>query len=365
MRMFWATRFGGSVLCLLAFALPISAQAAVLSLVSSSAQTVQNGTVRVAVVLDTEGEVVNALEIHVPIPDGGTVTSVESGNSVVSLWVNTPRYDQKLNEVSMLGGMPGGFRGQGSVATIVLQVKKTLTLSFAKNTQVLLNDGTGAKAKLSLEGSGVEVSAAADLNVKSSTHPDQSKWYKNGEVKITWDSAGTVPSSILLDDISTSIPDTTEDEFKLPLVVKGLPDGIHYFHVRQKTSEGWGVPSHFRIQIDRTPPESFLPIIDGAQLQWNVLDKNSGIEKTTVSFHPRFSIAFPEKTAQSPYKISSIARWVGGTYEVIAYDRAGNVRQEEVKVSGTVAGALLPIAGIVALICVIVIFVRKLVFRSR
>jgi len=93
----------------------------------------------------------------------------------------------------------------------------------------------------------------------SETHPDQSKYYFNGKVNLTWSIENElippIGYSYTLDNepgtVPNNISDTNEKEISLIL----QSDGIHYFHVRARDiADQWGMPAHYRINIDTTPP---------------------------------------------------------------------------------------------------------------
>jgi hypothetical protein len=118
-----------------------------------------NEQFQVDLMLDTQGESLNAIEGIVEFPvDLLTLLEVREGNSIISLWVDSP-FVEKPGSVVFSGITPGGFSGvlspyyegyqDGKVFSLIFQTKKpgqgNVNLQEAK---VLLNDGQGTKAKL-------------------------------------------------------------------------------------------------------------------------------------------------------------------------------------------------------------------------
>ncbi|HUC01600.1 MAG TPA: hypothetical protein VMA75_01715 [Candidatus Paceibacterota bacterium] len=108
----------------------------------------------VAITLDTQGEEVNAVEIHFSFDtDLFSVKGISTGGSVINLWVNGPSFSNTLGTVDLAGIIPGGeVTASGTIVTITLvpklpQVRTNFTFDSG---QVLLNDGKGTPAALSV-----------------------------------------------------------------------------------------------------------------------------------------------------------------------------------------------------------------------
>jgi hypothetical protein len=86
----------------------------------------------------------------------------------LTLWLQTPKIDQKEGLISFVGGIPGGFCGPlpgepekpNLLGRIIFRVRETdakleretdAKLEFLEGCQVLLNDGFGTPAKLTLK----------------------------------------------------------------------------------------------------------------------------------------------------------------------------------------------------------------------
>jgi len=108
------------------------------------------------VLIDTEGELLNAIEGEVLIPsDSVEVDSIGDGNSAINFWLIKPKLD--MNKVIFSGITPGGFVGKDRlVFSIKVKElsKKVNTIRFEK-LKILKNDSLGTEiisrsAKLSL-----------------------------------------------------------------------------------------------------------------------------------------------------------------------------------------------------------------------
>lgn len=121
--------------------LPFCGHAAVLTVTSSS------------ISLDTQGESVNAVEIHLVFdPADFSIQDVTSGGSVVNLWVEQPIFSNDAGTLDLSGIVPGGLNAnEGDVINFSLVPKRDAAKGFAvTSAKVLLNDGKGTPAALSV-----------------------------------------------------------------------------------------------------------------------------------------------------------------------------------------------------------------------
>lgn len=346
---------------------PKAGQAAILYLLPERTVISKGEVVRVPIILDTEGEEVNAVEIRVRIPEEIIVRTVETGNSVISLWVKEPYFDEQAKEVKMIGGIPGGFVGQAVLATMLLEIQteNQIAVGFNSESQVLLNDGNGTEAKVSFEGTEFKNNVTDLLKITSPTHSDESVWYRARELTVKWNQKTGAKYSILLDDAPNTAPDDLPEIIALPHTEKDIPDGIHYLHVREEVNGVWSPPSHFRIQIDGTPPAAFNLERDGNKLQWNTVDKASGIKKYTITFAPWPFSGFLEKTTNSPAEISTIARMYGGAYVVKAIDGAGNIQEARYELKEGVVGRVVGVIALIGVVLLALLGLRRLQMRFQ
>lgn len=208
-------------------------------------------------------------------------TSVSKSASVINLWVQEPNFSNTNGTVSFEGIILNpGFKGSnGKVISVSFKTKAagTANLTFSSGS-VLANDGQGTNI-LSGFGSaslGIEVPTSGPAapeaetpaltagvpsapQVKSSTHPSPDAWYKEKAAAFSWDlPAGTTASQLLVGSKPQATPSVTYTPAINSRQLEALEDGIWYFHVRLRNTQGWGGISHFRFQIDSLLPDNFI-----------------------------------------------------------------------------------------------------------
>lgn len=95
--------------------------------------------------------------------------------------------------------------------------------------------------------------------VSSSTHPDETVTYASNDPTLSWSAtdnlSGVAGYSYVLDQTSTTTPDTTSEGTSASKSYSDLGDGVWWFHVQAKDAAGnWGVPDHFKISINIPAP---------------------------------------------------------------------------------------------------------------
>jgi len=130
--------------------------------------------------------------------------------------------------------------------------------------------------------------------ISSPTHPDEGEWYDNNDPLFEWttpdDPSGIAGYSYVLDQSSSTTPDTTIDTTGNSKSYTNVDDGIFWFHVRaQDNADNWGAADHFKVQIDTNNPPA--PIISSSthpdegewydnnspHFEWTIPDDPSGI----------------------------------------------------------------------------------------
>lgn len=340
-------------LILVAFSmLPLVARAAILYLIPQSETIYQNDFFIVEVRLDTEGEEINTVETNLKsLPDFLKIVDVNKGGSILSLWIQEPSII-KEEEISFIGGAPGGFKGDGLIGRITFlgkEVGKTV-VNFKEDSKVLLNDGKGTPAKLnSLKGNYEILERPEKLYlISSKTHPEQNKWYKSNTLHLHWDLAENTEYSYILSKDPLAEIDETPDKPEGELIWMGdmeyanLEDGIYYFHLKQgaEKEEGktvWGPKITFRAMIDGTAPEPFKPeigrdpsIFEGKYfLSFSASDETSDIDHYEISEMKGNKEKIEWKTGKSPYLLKD--QTLRSKILVKVVDRAGNERIVEIQ----------------------------------
>ncbi len=117
--------------------------------------------------LDAEGEQLNAVEGKIYLSDNLLLSSINDGGSLVGLWVESPKFVD--GGIVFSGIIPGGYRGilgphwSGYVPSNVLQLslraKKTGVVRIRiNNSKVLLHDGIGTEADLKVSNIKIAIS---------------------------------------------------------------------------------------------------------------------------------------------------------------------------------------------------------------
>ncbi|MBI3627967.1 MAG: hypothetical protein HY220_04485 [Candidatus Sungbacteria bacterium] len=335
------------------FLAPAVASAAELYVTPGTGTFEVGSTFNASIFLDSKGDSINALEVHLIFPpDKLQVVSPSIGQSIIGIWTGQPRFDNQNGDITLQGGIPGGINvSQGLLSTVTFRVKSvgTALVKFGERSKTLLNDGLGTDVLKQTTPAlyNLVLPPPAGPRVTSETHPNQSHWYNNSTVILQW----TPPASnvggysyILSDTPIDSLSDISSG-IKNSVVYKNVSDGIHYFHIKAARDGAWGGTTHFAVKIDSTPPADFpVEIIPEKRtarqqpvIQFGTSDALSGMDhyelkivplslSTDASENEAISNVFFLE-AQSPYIPQPLAL---GSYAVIvrAYDQAGNFREE-------------------------------------
>lgn len=270
----------------LVFFSPIFAHAASLSLSPNAGNFAAGQNFSVAIIVSTPNQAMNAVSGVLTFPaDLLQVTSLSKGGSVVGLWVQEPSFSNSAGTVNFEGvALNPGFTGNaGRVLSINFRAKRSgsAKLSFV-TPSVLANDGQGSNiltsasaANLQIGGAGTEPAVAKpvigdesgaededdqnSLNITSSTHPDENKWYRTSTAKLAWDlPSGASAVRLAINKNSRSEGTVLYEPAVSEKVLDDLEDGVWYFHVQAKLANGsWSETSHYRLQIDTTKPSNF------------------------------------------------------------------------------------------------------------
>lgn len=276
------------------------------------------------------------------------VVSFSKTGTILNLWFKEPSFSNSEGTIYFSGGIiNSGFSGLSRLLIINFKTKATGSAWLKVNSaQVLANDGFGTNI---LEESGqanftlfksrlpkpVQLFPKKEeikIQISSSTHPDETKWYKEKNIILTWNwQAGITNYSYVLDQKPETIPDNSDEGISASTAYLEIPEGIWYFHLKAKTVKGWQEPIHFKIQIDTTPPTDLKISSDQGKITFNpsptlrfeVKDELSGLDYYTVKINENEPIKITENYYQIPKQKS-------GDYliTVRAYDRAGNYLEE-------------------------------------
>jgi hypothetical protein len=355
------------LLALIALALPQHSYAsASLYFNPATGSFAQGQTFSVSVYVSSPSQSINAVSAVISFPQEQLqVTSLSKSGSIVSFWAQEPEYSNNSGSVSFEGVIPNpGYQGgNGKLVSITFRslASGTAQLRIVAGS-VLANDGAGTNITSSLGSASYSIGSTSPVKspaptspklqqnnqlpiepkVKSGTHPDSSKWYANNNAGFSWDlPAGVTAVNVLADRQPTTDPGSNSDGLIKEYVYKEVADGISYFHIKFKNSKDWGPTSHYKFQIDRTPPKDLkirqlkdlrvagvntnrISMDNGLAFALEAKDDSSGMDRYAVNIDGREVKINPEF---KDFEVSTLER---GKHQlsVIAFDQAGNSTTE-------------------------------------
>ncbi|MBD3208322.1 MAG: hypothetical protein GF370_02635 [Candidatus Nealsonbacteria bacterium] len=193
-----------------------------------------------------------------------------------------------------------------------------------------------------------------ELEIFSSTHPEEDDWYRQKGVTFLWELADEIEAtgfSYILDKKPETIPDNTSEGTLKYVDLNIKEDGVWYFHVKAERAEVWGPVSHYRVQVDTDPPVSFSSQVDEesiteeerALLRFTATDDLSGVDYYQIKLKGKDTEEiFVER--ESPYQLPKLK---AGRYSILVkvWDRAGNFREKEVDFEVVSSGVEIPVTG--------------------
>jgi hypothetical protein len=333
------------------------AEGSILFLSPNSGTNLVGSTFNVSVLLNTQGESISAVQLDVKFPaDKLRIVKPSSDKSLLAIWLEPPVYSNTDGTAKLVGIIPNGITTEsGLVTTITFEAIATglATVEVQRTSSVLANDGQGTELLSGFGRATFELTPKPPEGVEvfSDTHPFGDIWYNNSSPALSLDKPeGIQDFSYELDNKPFTIPDNTPDTADDVVAFEGTADGLWYFHVKARKDDVWGTTTHMPLRIDTTPPAAFTPhaeILFSGQLgkvlvSFFTTDAHSGIDHYEVGVlsadqDPSETPAFVR--AESPYQLPNV---IGKNFRVVvrAFDRAGNVRDEQitVTVSTTVVG---------------------------
>ncbi len=359
---------------LLFFAIADPAYAAPLALPQQGSYAVGE-TFVVPVHVSTEaGESINAVQGTLTYPtDKLQVLSLDK-EGIIDFWIADPVFSNTNGTVSFEGiAHNPGFTGQnGRTLSIRFKVLTAGTASLAfESAAVFANDGKATNVLTDATGVsmtliGLASAAPAPVTsaapsetpkngpvageISSPTHPDPTQWYASKDVRLAWTNPrGATAVRVTADRLPSSVPTSL---YEPPISSKNLSldDGVWYFHVQARGAKGWGPVSHFKIQIDTTPPDPMNILFPHGSTTadprpvalFNTTDDLSGIDFYTVTVNGGSTFRLNTTEVKSnPYALP--AQDPGdGKMLVVAHDKAGNTTssQADFTITGLDAPAL-------------------------
>jgi len=307
------------------------------------------GTVfTVSVLLNTQNQPINAADGQLSFnPKELQVVGVSRAASIFNLWTEEPTFSNATGVISFGGGSPSGYRGvAGSIITITFRPVSAGTpkVTFTRGS-TLAADGLGTNVLTSMNGGTYTIAAQADSpapeyippvntpqapQVTSTTHPDETRWYPEKTVRLSWVvPPGTTGVRTLLDKNPGSVPTIVYDAVISERVIDDLPEGISYFHIQLRNENGWGRITHYKIAVDTEAPTGFTITEEETDtssphrtLVFTVSD-TSPIKEYKIQIDGKDPFVYRDEDGTKKYRIEGIAPGYH-TVVVEAFDSAGN-----------------------------------------
>ena len=328
-------------------------EAATLSISPGTGVYSANNTFSVQVIVNTDSQSINAADGVISFnPRELSVISVNRSSSIFNLWVTEPAFSNSAGTINFSGGSPSGYTGsRGNIMNITFRAvgSGNAKVNF-KSVSVLANDGRGSNILTSMNGGAFTIQSAvsapepevieyiAPANtpsapfINSETHPNKEGWSKNTEARLTW----TLPSDItgvrtLVNDNPTSVPTKVYESPIGEITLTDLNEGVSYFHLQFRNSEGWGRVTHYRLGVDSEAPTKItISLINESDLSnpnqiLKVIteDKTSAVNNYRVKVNNDEPFDYTDDTASSTVVLPNLNP---GYHSVIieAFDDAGN-----------------------------------------
>jgi hypothetical protein len=263
----------------------VPAHAATLYFDPSNADIFRGDSVTVGLRLDTdEGECVNTVDATIHYDSSLNAVDISRGDSILNLWVESPKIDEVNHTIRFAGGLPGGYcgriAGDPSLTNTVLEIvfqspgftigsgsdNKSPRIWLDESSQVLLHDGTGNPAPLQLR--------EAHINLADTA---------GGQIQDTW---------------KTDVRSDTEipSDFTITLTKDDYAFNKDYFIVFNSNDKQSGI-DHYEVMEE--------PFAEFSAFRWGREDA-------------------PWVETESPYVLEDQS--LNSTIRVKAIDKAGNIR---------------------------------------
>ncbi|MDX1607696.1 MAG: cohesin domain-containing protein [Candidatus Spechtbacterales bacterium] len=351
--------FGICFLVLGVFAFVRSANAATLYIFPDNENFYEGQTFSADVRLDTEGERINAGEIELQLDEESKNTleliDFTTGNSLFSLIVGGPDIDTENKKIFLQAAHPGGFEGDGVIGTLILKALNIgeANLSFSQESKLALADGEGTPAEVKLEEATyiIEERPQNLPIVESQSHPIESQWAGGTFIRMNWEVKEGATYSYVLSRNPNEVPDEVPEDAVGDVKLSTNQEGIFYFHLRECMAGGCGPVATRQVLRDVSPPKGFeiIPETEAGRrfLSFTTTDNISG-----VSYYEILEGTHVTKIKNPPYILKDPQ--YKGKIIVKAFDKAGNVRQASISLSGEkaaynkwlVLGIIVSVAGI-------------------
>ena len=309
-------------------------------------------TITASLMIDSGGQAINAGEGSVSYPtDTLEFQSVSTSGSIFNFWTSGPISSN--TSASFGGGLsnPGYSGAAGKILTITWKAKSTGSATISVfGSKILANDGVGTNVYGSSSGASfiIDVTTsttapiteptvkkpATSITVSSITHPDQKKWYAVKDVTVSWKGGSDINGyKFSFDQNSSGDPSSSATSSLTKTNYNGTADGVWYFHIRGITATSTTGITHFKVQLDTTPPDAFEVTTTrkggstdpSPAVTFEAKDASSGIDRYEVKLNS------DQWTVIKSGDRLPKQRPGGYTLTIRAIDKAGNTRESSAR----------------------------------
>lgn len=338
-----------------AFALPKSGMAQAgdpYFYVSPASGTFNPGdTFKVTALVASPDQSINAVgSVLVYPPDLLEVANISNSGSVVGVWLRNPESSATSGRISFEGIIVNpGYQGNGGKLFEVTFKAKAGGLAAVgfDDGKILANNGEGTNVIGSSRGGQYTLTTEPIISaappkpvIVSPNHPNQSGWSNKSSATFQWTiPTGVTGESFVFNSTAGTIPPEKSSGLDTSKDFGDLKEGVYYFHLRFENSLGWGPTTHYKIQIDLTPPETpKIDLPDAPEtenpmptINFTSKDALSGIEGYEILLHGPDG----EQKIISTDNSKVLPKLKPGKYAitVIATDKAGNTASADAAIS--------------------------------
>lgn len=292
--------------------------------------------------------------------------SINKNGSIFNIWTTEPSFNNTAGVINFAGGIPRpGYSGRsGSLLTVTFKTKAAgeAQINFSSGA-ILANDGLGTNILTSMGSANYVISPKTEapdqgqaevaanepektpkatssvvtqdslnnsLAIISVTHPDPDAWSSQNNPEFKWAiPEGATEQNTAFNNDPNFDPGNSNEQLSATKRYESIKDGIWFFHLKYKIGKEWTPVSHYKVQIDSTPPPPFTIQVEQVQAQdlpilyFKAFDGTSGIIRYEVNIGSLEEKGFVVDSQESMLKVPSLE--VGPhTAMVKAIDAAGN-----------------------------------------
>ncbi|NBD74323.1 hypothetical protein GVX82_04780 [Patescibacteria group bacterium] len=309
------------------------------------------------VLIDTGGEVVNAIEGSLTFAqEEVALVDIDTDDSVVASWVERPRFDSTTGRLTFSGatGAQGYAGTDGRVLSVSLEALRPSASQvwFSQGAAVFSANGqasnvlsglrsgtyTLTEREITTEVTSVATPARSSENVlRSSTHPDPEGWAATSTGYLFWElpeGIGAVRFAVNADP--EHVPQQVFEPAIDERIVRELPEGVTYAHLQLREAGTWGPVFRYPLRTDTTPPEELSIDEDEREdltdprvaFSFTGVDVGSGISYYEVAVNGGRAVRWEPGDEQAPFLPEDIGPGEH-TLLVRAVDGAGNDIERE------------------------------------